>query len=397
MLLMNSTTELERCRGCYARNFWTVIDLGPQWVINFGDKPAEQLPIKLVKCTECHLVQSAYVYDPDKFFKHYYYQSGINDTMKNHLKQLNHKLMKLVDPCTDDMVMDIGCNDCTFLNFYPPTLSKVGFEPAKNIPIHSDATVVNDYFTDNVFTAKAKIITAIGMFYDLNEPNAFLNAVKNSLDRDGVFCCEMNYLVSMIENRAIDNCSHEHVAYYTVTSLEPMLRKVEMEIFKIEQSNINGGVIRLYIKHRGCDLYEAGPEVDLYRRYVERGYSGRAVYAKFNSELSAVRDELYSFIKAHGKVWAYGASTRGYTLLQTMGLDKHNVAAIADRNPKKHNTILAGLDIPVVSEEYWREKKPPYTLILPYSFQAEFVEREKDYLASGGKFIVPLSQFRVIG
>jgi NDP-4-keto-2,6-dideoxyhexose 3-C-methyltransferase len=390
--------DLVKCRGCYGREFKDIIDLGPQWTINFGDKPATQLPIKLVMCSQCKLVQSAYVYDPDQFFKHYYYKSGVNQTMSNHLKELNHRLMKLVDPCTDEVVIDIGSNDTTFLNFYPPTLSKIGFEPAKNLDIVStDCTIVNDYFTDNIFTAKARIITAIGMFYDLQEPNKFLNDIKNTLASDGVFCIEMNYLVSMIENMAIDNATAEHCCFYTVHTLEPLLRKVELEIFRIEQSNINGGTIRLYIKNMGYDRYPIGPEVDLYRRYVDRGYDEPLKYILFKDRLDRARDELYSFVKAHGPVWAYGASTRGYTLLQTMGLTNKDIVAIADRNPSKHGTMLSGLDIPVKTEEEWRGENPPYTLVLPWYFEKEFVEREKNYLAGGGRFIIALPTFKIVG
>ena len=390
--------EIVRCRGCYAKECRDIIDLGPQWTINFGDKPAIQLPIKLVKCDQCHLVQQAYVYEPDQFFRHYYYKSGVNDTMKNHLRQLNYKLMKMVDPCVDDMVIDIGCNDLTFLNFYPPTLSKIGFEPAQNLDIKStDCTIVNDYFTDNIFPAKAKIITAIGMFYDLQDPNLFLNAIKNTLHPDGVFLLEMNYLVSMVENLSIENATAEHCCFYTLYSLEPLLRKMDLEIFRIEQSNINGGVIRLYIKHRYYDKYEVGPEIELYRRYVEKDYNKIETYVEFTRRIDRARDELVSFVRAHGPVWAYGASTRGYTLLQTMGLTNKEVIAIADRNPTKHGTTLVGLDIPVKTEEEWRGQNPQYTLVLPYYFIDEFVQREKDYLAGGGKFIVPLPNFKTVG
>ena len=397
--IITAVEEIQRCRGCYnpVKNFHDIIDLGPQWVINFGDKPAVQLPIKLVKCDQCHLVQQAYVYEPDQFFRHYYYRSGVNDTMKNHLRQLNHKLMKMVDPCPDDVVIDIGSNDSTFLNYYPPTLSRIGFEPAQNLDIKStDCTIINDYFTDSIFPAKAKIITAIGMFYDLQDPNLFLNAVKNTLHPDGVFCIEMNYLVSMIENLAIDNATAEHCCFYTLRSLEPLLRKMDLEVFRIEQSNINGGIIRLYIKNRGCDRYDVGPEIELYRKYVEHRYDGRVKYVEFKIKIDRARDELYSFIQAHGPVWAYGASTRGYTLLQTMGLTNKDVVAIADRNPTKCGTTLVGLDIPIRTETEWRGVRPPYTLILPYYFIDEFKEREKEYLAGGGKFIVPLPTFRLI-
>jgi len=320
--------------------------------------------------------------------------------MRDELKDIVNSALEFVNPVTGDTVIDIGSNDGTLLSFYPPYLNKIGYEPAENLCTaenYPDAMVVNGYFDDHWGPQQAKIITAIAMFYDLQDPNMFMNSVKNYLHPDGVFVVQMNYLVKMIENLAVDNVLIEHACYYTLTTLQWLLDRVDMTIFRAELNTINGGSIRVYIKHRQCTKYPVGPEVDIIKNYVEPKYARKVVYIEFKVKLDRLRDEIYSFIKAHGPVWAYGASTRGNTMLQIFGIDNSMVTAVADRNPLKNGTTMVGTNIPVKTEEEWRGQNPPYTLVLPwYFFDSEFKQREHAYLDGGGKFIVPLPTFRII-
>lgn len=392
--------EIKRCRSCYHDTFRELLDLGPQYIINFGNKEPITTPIVLVMCSKCKLVQLQHYVDPDLLYRHFYYKSGVNQTMRTELKDIVNSAMKLVDPCPEDTVIDIGSNDGTLLLNYPPSLNKIGFEPAENLCTdenYPNSRIINHYFSDNWGLPKAKIITAIAMFYDLQDPNVFMNAVKNSLHEDGIFIIQMNYLVKMIENNAVDNVLIEHACYYTLNTLQWLLDRVDMTIFRAELNDINGGSIRIYMKHRHCDKYKVGPEVDIIKKYVERGYDEQREFNIFAMGIDCAGQELYSFLKAHGPVWALGASTRGNTMLQMFGIGNDLITAVADRNPDKHGTTMVGTNIPVKSEDEWRKVGPPHTLILPYYFAKEIMEREKDYMAGGGKFIIPLPEFKIHG
>lgn len=391
--------ELIRCRICYSDKLKQVLDFGEQYVINFGDKPSLKLPIKICLCQKCGLVQSMYIFDGDLFFRQYYYKSGINQTMRAALKDIVTQAMKIVDPCDGDVVCDIASNDGTLLRFYPPNLTKIGFEPAINLCTkenYPNSRVINAYFSDNWGLPKAKIITAIAMLYSVNEINLFVNSVKNTLHREGVFIIQLNWLGDILGSNDVGDFTHEHCCFYSVRCLKTLLSRCELEIFRIEHNDVNGGSIRCYIKHANCDHYDVGPEVELYD-IIEKDYNKVDTFEDFKTSVDWIGAELYSFIKAHGPVWALGASTRGNTMLQMFGIDNTLITAVADRNPDKNGTRMVGTDILVVSEETWRKENPPYTLILPWYFAPEIMEREKNYLAAGGKFIIPLPEFSIHG
>lgn len=409
--------EHNSCRMCNKKGLEPIISLGKQYVVNFLDSPDQELTkadLDLVLCNTkeggCGLLQLKHTVLGDVLYKKFWYKSGVNQTMINALVDVVSKAEKLVTLKSGDIVIDIGANDGTLLRSYSSkNLKLIGFEPAANLI--EDAKVgttkiINDFFNYDSFyklfpDKKAKMITSIAMFYDLEKPNEFVNDIVKILDQNGIWIVQMNYLVTMLENNAFDNIVHEHLEFYSLETMQYLVNKHNLQIFDVELNEINGGSIRIYIKHKDCKVFPSSKKVDELLAYEKSmGLNQNETYHNFAQRIKALKETTYNFIKnevSNGKkVYVYGASTRGNTLLQYYGLDQSLIMAAVDRNPAKWGKKIVGTEIPIISEERGRKEKPDYFLILPWYFIEEFRIREKEYLEKGGKFIVPLPEFHII-
>ncbi len=408
----------QSCRVCNHEPLEPIISLGMQSLINFIDKDSKKnyvAPLDLVLCDKnkggCGLLQLKHTVPGDLLYRKFWYKSGVNQTMRDALAEIVEKVEKLVKLQSNDIVVDIGSNDSTLLRSYTvKNLVLVGFEPATNLLEEAKkgtTKIINDFFNHQNFSEvfgerKAKVVTSISMFYDLEEPNEFIKDVVKLLDKDGVFIIQMNYLKSMLENNAFDNIVHEHLEYYSLKSLEFLLEKHNLVVFDLELNEINGGSLRTYIKHKNCEKFPISDRVLEIRKQEEKMVLDESnVYLKFAERINNIKEETYNFIKNQvvdgKKVYVYGASTRGSTLLQFFNLDHKLIESAADRNPSKWGKQIVGTGIPIISEEQARKENPNFFLVLPWYFIREFKIREKDYFEKGGKFIVPLPNFNIIG
>lgn len=416
---------VEACRVCGNKNLEPILSLGNIYVSDFlgleDEGSAMIAPLDLVLCDAdrggCGLLQLKHTVSHESLYRNYWYRSGINKTMTDELAGITKAARKIVSLKDGDSVIDIGSNDGTLLRSYDADkLSTVGFEPARNIVEKYGrkgiTKVINNFFNypewEKEFgRQKAKIITAIAMFYDLEEPNTFVGDVKKCLDDDGVFIIQTSYLPYVIERNAFDGICHEHLEIYSLFSLEGLLGRHGLEVFDLELRDINEGSIRVYVRHMGGGKSirvpdEAGARVKEMRQKEKlmRLHGGK-IYQNFVSKIEDLKNKAVGFIKSEvasgKKVYVYGASTKGNTLLQYYGLDVNMIPAAAERNPDKWGRRTVGTNIPIISEEQARKDKPDYFFVLPWHFIKEFVEREKEYLKGGGKFIVPLPEFKIIG
>lgn len=424
---MNYTTR-ENCRVCGSQ-FEDILTLGEQHLVGFTlpnmdvqirgegyshkeEKPI-YVPLDLVLCKSCKLLQLKHTTNPKLLWnENYGYKSGVNETMRKELSSIVASTTAIKRLEDEDIVVDIGSNDGTLLDSYSnPNIIRVGYEPSRNVAALGDfkkGKLFIDFFNKIPFLQefgkeKAKIVTAISCFYDLEDPNLFLEDVEAILDPEGVFVIQQNYLVGMLEQNAFDNIVHEHLEYYSLLSLENLLAQNNLEVLDVSQNNINGGSFRTYIRFKGAKIdVEGGMERVMAMRRKERelGLDKKDIYLKFASRVNELSTKLSTFINeevAKGKtVYVYGASTRGSGLLQVAKLDSRQITAAAERNPFKWGRKCVGTNIEIISEEEARKAKPDYFLILPWFFLSEFLEREKEYLEQGGHFVVPLPEFKII-
>ena len=395
---------ITQCRSCGSTKLADILTLGNQYLSDFVDKGVdkkpESYPLDLVMCRECTLLQLKETTPSSSLYNdHYGYRSGINQTMREELALIVREASKRVDLQSGDIVVDIGSNDGTLLSNYLNGIIRVGFEPVSKLAFDCEKhaeTVINEFFSREayVFSQRAKIITAISMFYDLDNPNKFVSDMVDILDPEGIIVIQQNYLVGMLEQHAFDNIVHEHLEYYSLTSLEKLLNRHGLEVFDVETSSINGGSFRTYVRH--MDALKK-------MRYMERKLKldNEWTYMLFALEVKKLTKKLHNFIEGEVKkgktVYIYGASTRGNTLIQAAGLDNKLIKAAVERNPEKWGKKIASVDIPIISEEQARKEKPDYFLVLPWFFRSEIIKRESEFIKQGGKLIFPLPKMEVIG
>jgi len=412
--------ERTTCRSCGQESFRPVLSLGQQFVSTFlrsEEMTPLRSPLELVLCSPegggCGLLQLRHTVAASVLYRNYWYRSGVNHTMREALADIVQNAERLVPLLPGDMVVDIGSNDGTLLRSYATAgLRRIGFEPATNLVPYAQergTVTVNDFFSYERFhaifgDARAKIITSIAMFYDLEDPNAFVADVGTCLHPDGVWIIQMSYLPRMLQQNAFDNICHEHLQYYALGSLRTLLERHHFRVIDVSLNDVNGGSFRIFVTHRDADVAAPpGAAVrlkDLEELEARLNLADRTVYEAFAQRVEDVRTRLTAFIRvevARGKVVdVYGASTKGNTLLQYFGLASTLIRAAADRNPEKWGKRTVGTNIPIVSEEESRENPPDYFLVLPWHFLAEFQERERPFLERGGAFLVPLPEFRIV-
>jgi NDP-4-keto-2,6-dideoxyhexose 3-C-methyltransferase len=411
---------IKTCRICKSKNLVPILSLGEQFVSDFitsEDKKSPRIPLELILCDPsvdgCGLLQLKHSTPPEMMYKQYWYKSGISTTIRNDLQSIVSKAEKLAELKDKDIIVDIGCNDGTLLRFYKNrNLVRVGFEPATNLIKEAKvgtSKIVNNFFNYDDFkkefgNKKAKIITAISMFYDLEDPNKFLDDITNILDFSGVFIIQQNYIVSMLEQNAFDNICHEHLEYYSLFSLENLLKIHNLEVFDIELNNINGGSFRTYIRFRGSSVKSFPGAEDRVKKIRENesrlGLHNKKIYQEFASRVNDIKEKLTNSIKTEiekgKKIYIYGASTRGNVTLQFCGIDNKMITAATDKNPEKWGKKIVGSMVPIIPIEQYRKDRPDYLLVLPWHFFEEIKEQEKEYFNSGGKFIVPLPDFKIV-
>lgn len=394
-----------KCRLCGSEKIVEVFSLGDQYVNDFV--PREKIgkglkaPLDLVLCRNCSLLQLRHTAPQELLYSRFYwYRSGVTDTMRRALRDITGQIESMIDLKEGDVVLDIGANDGTMLATYTAAgIHKVGCEPANNLvdqlKRNSDY-VMHDFWGYERYMelasqwrfGKAKVITAIGMFYDLEDPNKFIQDARKALAEDGIFVAQLMCLGSMIEKNDVGNICHEHLEYYSLESLKYLFETNGLEIFKIEENEVNGGSYRIFCRHsRGTGIP------------FQEKYTLEDILA-FGNRIGENRNRCVDFIRqevAKGKkVHVYGASTKGNVILQYYGLDDKLITAAAERSPEKWGKYTIGTWIPIVSEEESRKANPDYYLVLPWAFFNEFYKREKEWRIRGGQFIVPLPEFRVV-
>lgn len=400
------TTKVAFCRSCDS-SLIHVLRLGDQRITGWLDHPDEAgpvAPLDLMLCSnsECRLLQLGHTVNSDLLFRNYYYRSGMNQTMRDALADITTQAQKKVVLERRDTVVDIGANDGTLLNTYPQGITKIGFEPALNLREDAERGgnhIISDYFSRQAYPEqanKAKIITAIAMFYDLEDPHQFVSDVADILADDGVFTIQLSYLPLMLFQNAFDNMCHEHLAYHSLRSLDFIVSKHGLKMFDAEINDINAGSVRVYMGRERS----LSPMMIALRQWEEAiRLDTRHPYDEFAERVEGIRDQLVNIvgdITSEGKkVYGYAASTKGNVTLQYCGFGPEHIPAIADVNRRKWGKYCAGSGIPVVSEEEARKENPDYFLVLAWAFMDEFRRREEKWRRQGGKFIIPMPEVRI--
>ena len=410
------------CRVCGSAALTPVINLGEQHLQGSFVKPGKEMPptrkihLSLVRCDAtkdekaCGLLQMEHTVPPEVLYSAYWYRSGTNNTMRNHLNGIVDEAVSIVDK-SNCSALDIGCNDGTLLNFYPNKFEKYGVDPS-DIAQEIDkktATVFQDIFpSEELFESlkekKLDIITSIAMFYDLEDPVAFAKGIKKILSPEGIWIFEMSYMPQMLKMTSYDTICHEHLEFYSLAVIEYILKQSGMKIFNVTLNDINGGSLRCYATHNTNFKYKNEQYLQNIRAMQQSEFDLELdtdkPYKNFQDRINVHREELITLLKKlknEGKsIHIYGASTKGNTILQWCNIDNRIIDYAAERNPDKYGARTLGTDIPIISEADSRAMNPDYYLVLPWHFKEEFIKREQKIIEEGTQLIFPLPKIDII-
>jgi 2-polyprenyl-3-methyl-5-hydroxy-6-metoxy-1,4-benzoquinol methylase len=408
-------TVIKNCRSCNSSDIEVIFELGDQVLSGvFRTDNLDDIlsgPLTLFGCNKCQLVQLQHSYPLDEMYNEGYgYSSGATSYMRQHLQEVLNFAFDNVSLKKGDHVLDIGSNDGTLLSHYPEEIYNcIGIDPvaAKYLDLYpKGAKVVTDFFTtDNYFSvasSKAKVVTSISMFYDLEKPQDFAKAIASILSPDGVWVFEQSYLPAMLRQNSYDTICHEHLEYYSLTAIQYIVQQAGMKIVDASQNEVNGGSIRLAVAHESSNnAKEVSPEALwlLEQENTHKIYSNHA-FVSFKENVERQKKDLLTLLqelkKAGKTVIGYGASTKGNVILQYCGIDQELLPYIGDITPFKNGVFTPGTKIPVISMEKAKAMNPHYFLVLPWAFRNDIILREKETLNNGTKFIFPLPFVEIV-
>ena len=406
--------KINSCRCCGSTNLKSFIDFGDQVLTTMfpqkNQKNQKKIPMKVVICSYCYLVQLKHNYKLDKLFNDDYgYRSGINKTMNDHLNGIVLDIKKYIKLSEHDVVLDIASNDGTLLNKYKnKNIIKIGIDPiAKKLKkFYKGNTIISDnFFSKKLFFKlskknKAKAISSIAVFYDISEPEKFIRDIKDILSEDGIWVLEQSYFPLLVRNNAYDSICHEHLTYFMIKQLNFLLEKYNMRIFDLKLNDMNGGSIRIFVCHKDA-IYKSNTNSikKIYKIENELLKNKASKLRQFKKRIISQRNKLIKLInkllKSKKIIHVYGASTKGNVVLQYCNFTNRHISFAADRNEEKWGRFTPGSDIEIISEEKSRKINPDYYLVLPWHFREEFIKREYSYLKNGGKFIFPLPKIGI--
>jgi hypothetical protein len=373
-------------------------------------------PLDLVKChgaaNACGLLQLKHSYDGSMMYgSEYGYRSSLNRGMVEHLRAKVRTLSSRVKLERTDIVLDIGSNDGTTLSFYPedgPML--IGIDPtaARFVKYYRPhIRVAPEFFSAAAFRrtagsdgARAKIVTSIAMFYDLENPLEFMQEVWSILADDGVWHFEQSYMPTMLDVNAYDTICHEHIEYYALRQIVWMARRVGFRIVDIEFNDVNGGSFGVTLMKQSSGERDVAATEQVLADEAAKGLNSIEPYREFAARVARHRDELRAVLttlRAEGLcVFGLGASTKGNVILQYCGLGTADLECIAEVNEDKFGCVTPGTAIPIISEADARQRRPDVFLILPWHFRAHFLRTEQAFLDQGGRLLFPLPTIQMI-
>jgi GDP-D-mannose dehydratase len=403
------------CRICNSLKLSTVISLGDQKITSIFSKYGEHnnvksYPVNLCICENCGLIQLEETTPPDDMYKtnNYGYLSSISNTMKVHLKEYNEEILTKIVLNDNDIVIDIGSNDSTFLHFYNNNIRRIGVDPTGNQfkNYYYDLELISDYFNksniiNNLGNIKCKIITSICMFYDLPDPVQFAKDIYDFLDDEGIWTCEQSYLLEMLKTNGLDTICHEHLEYYSLTQIIEIANRSNFKIIDIKFNSSNGGSFRIYFSKKESKNFK---ECTLLINQIleeENNYNikDKQTYIDFvkgcDNELKKLTDFIKYINNNDKKAYIYGASTKGNCILQYCNITEDQVKYAVERNSDKIG-LSTNTGIEIIDEKTMRVHNPEYLIVLPWHFKNEIIQREKEYLDKGGQLIFYFPTFEII-
>lgn len=407
---------LTECRMCKSRNLKTYLDLGqtppadqfrlPEEI----DIPEIWYPLKVAVCTDCGLSQLTHVVDPRVLYQYDYpYESSTTKSGKKHWDEFASAVVARLGLPKDSLVVDIGSNVGTLLESFRDQGMKVaGVDPAPNIVEMANKNgvpTICDFYSEQSARqveaqhGKAAVIVGTNVFAHINDLDAVFAANKLLLGPEGVFIFESPYFKNLIEHLEYDTIYHEHLSYLSLTPVVALAKRLGLEVFAVEETDIHGGSFRVYIGTVGEHPVDSSVAT-LLAKEKETGLNDLAQLQKFAERVAENRHALMTFIDmlvAEGKTIAIlSTPAKGMTLLNYCGITNRHVAFATEKTPLKIGRYTPGSRIPIKPDEVLLKEAPDYALLLAWNFAKEIMANNAAFAEQGGKFIIPIPELKII-
>ena len=398
------------CRLCNSNSLFRFLDLGhtpPADDFLGNDRlshPEIFYPLQVVRCDECSHIQLNHVVAPEILYQNDYpYEASITKTGSEHFDEFASDIVKKLSMSSDELVIDIGSNVGVLLtSFKSRNIRVLGVDPAENIAniaVKNGIETIPDFFDERVARhileeyGKAKVLTASNVFAHVDDLSGLMAGVKLLLDEGGIFVIEAPYFGHLLHNLEYDTIYHEHLSYISISPLEKFFRNQGMEIFDVQQRDIHGGSIRMFVGRLGC--HEVSGSVRRLADYEQReGIHTTAKLTEFAGRVSRHREELVWLLKSlkrgGSKIAGVSAPAKGMTLLNYCKIGTETLEFLTEKSKLKIGKYSPGGHIPILPDEALLDQDIDYALLLAWNFKDEIMKNLSEFQAKGGKFILPI-------
>jgi len=407
--------RVKGCRICGSKKLHEFLSLGSMPIPNGFltkeelKKPEIYYPLGVYFCQSCGLAQLTHVVPPEIMFKNYLYIPSTSTTMLQHFKELANETVVKFKLSPKDLVIDIGSNDGTLLNFFQEDEARVlGIDPASNlvkIAQLKGVETIDDFFTTNLAKkilkekGKAKVITATNVVAHVNDLHNLCQGISLLLDKEGVFIAEFPYLPDLLSKNEFDTIYHEHLSYFTIKPLTILFKKHRLLLFDIRRIPIHGGSIRIYVSHDQSHYKESKTVKEFLEQELLKKLYTKEPYDDFGRRVGVIKRDLLNLLKrlrTQGKtIVGHGAAAKGNVLLNYCGIGTDLIDYIVDSIPFKQGRYTPGTHIPIYPEKRLEKEVPDYTLLLAWNFADEILKKQIRYRMKGGQYIITIPYLRI--
>jgi len=403
------------CRACGSRDLTLILSLGEQPLANalrpLAEIDAEQprYPLDLAHCTTCSLVQLTVSVDPDEMFADYPYFSSYSDTVVRNAADLVEQMVADLGLGAESLAMEIASNDGYLLRHYRDAgVPVLGIDPAANVVAVATADGIRTrcaYFGNALARElrtegiRASVLHANNVMAHVPDVRGVVQGITTVLADDGVFVMETPYVRDLVEAVEFDTIYHEHLAYYSVTSLDRLFGANGLELVGVERIPIHGGSLRAFGALPGAR--ERTPDVArLLDEEANLGLDDVGYYRDFSARVDALcaslRERLDALREGGTRIAGYGAAAKATVLLNALGVDADTIEFVVDRNPNKQERLVPGTRIPIRAPEALLTDRPDVTVLFSWNFADEVLAQQAEYRAGGGRFLIPIPEIQLV-